>query len=683
MLIRIREYIRSGKLDSRVSEPAYGDATPNSVSIMSGSSIADSNNPGASDNTIGENLSIQTNDMDLNESRTAFEQHLNDISGITEWLRNKVFTPSQKRDVFLRYINDNPENAMRIVKETVASEESIVALWAEITDREVLSDFIRYTHNALSETLMQVIRIVESTPIGTNLFTGGSAERDSSVTKALLLLMAAGQCPGDLDTEEIIRQFLSHWHYVLTGSKEYTAADREQWRTAERQVVDTVASGTPVTADDAETNAFTESGMPSVTNRQDNPNEETYDDLVTWLMSPSVSDTTKSQMLRHYARWQPKLLWSLVRHAPGGTTGKTIPFRQWSGWLGKEVWLEMVAGASLSLGETLRRITGTFSDKYEVPESVLSEGLVRFIAGYPAEQMACEDNRVAVRTYISTLAPLAWEGGIPGSVQEQAGMTGNNHSDHRESEKTSPMNEQHVQGGAEPGIAGTGGSESGKQPSEADHNAAERQFALDNIIQEMEVQLHMADAEQSLEEAVQPESIEILNAGLCLLAIYFPRLFGMLGLLTEDKQDLKDTEARIRAIFILQRLVTYEPQEYKERELAFNRILTGCPFYVPLPKTLELTDYEIKIIESMIVGVKNNWDKLKNTPVKGLQFNFIERLGRLEQREDKWVLYVEERSVDLLLDFLPWSYRFIRLPWLKKKINVVWHDKKEFDFDHL
>lgn len=39
-----------------------------------------------------------------------------------------------------------------------------------------------------------------------------------------------------MDTEEIIRQFLSHWHYVLTGSKEYTAAGQGQWRTAERQV---------------------------------------------------------------------------------------------------------------------------------------------------------------------------------------------------------------------------------------------------------------------------------------------------------------------------------------------------------------------------------------------------------------------------------------------------------------
>ena len=31
-----------------------------------------------------------------------------------------------------------------------------------------------------------------------------------------------------------------------------------------------------------------------------------------------------------------------------------------------------------------------------------------------------------------------------------------------------------------------------------------------------------------------------------------------------------------------------------EQELAFNRILTGCPFYVPLPKTLTLTSQEIQ-----------------------------------------------------------------------------------------
>lgn len=370
------------------------------------------------------------------------------------------------------------------------------------------------------------------------------------------------------------------------------------------------------------------------------PDEETFDDLVAWLMSPSVSDTAKSQMLRHYARWQPKLLWSLVRHSADGAIKKTVPFRQWSVWLGKEVWMEMISGVSLSLGETLRQITGIISDKYEVSESVLSEGLARFIAGYPAGQISYGDNPAIVRRYISTLAPLAWEGGIPTSVQKVV-ITDGSQSDHRAADKISP---------------------------------------LDNFIKEVEAQVHIADTEQLLEKAVQPEYIEVPNAGLCLLAIWFSRLFGMLGLLTEDKKDLKDTKARIRAIFILQRLVTDEPREYKEQELAFNRILTGCPFYVPLPKTLKLTVNEMQSIESMIVGVKDNWDKLRNTSVKGFQRSFIERPGRLEQREEKWVLYVEGRSYDILLDSLPWSYRLIRLPWLKKRINVVWRDKEEFNY---
>ena len=98
---------------------------------------------------------------------------------------------------------------------------------------------------------------------------------------------------------------------------------------------------------------------------------------------------------------------SLVRYSTDGATGKNIPFRQWSGWLDKEEWLEMIGGVSFSLGGTLLRITEAVSDKYEVPESVLSEGLIRFIAGYPDEQVSYADNRIIVRKYISTLAPLA------------------------------------------------------------------------------------------------------------------------------------------------------------------------------------------------------------------------------------------------------------------------------------
>ena len=157
----------------------------------------------------------------------------------------------------------------------------------------------------------------------------------------------------------------------------------------------------------------------------------------------------------------------------------------------------------------------------------------------------------------------------------------------------------------------------------------------------------------------------------------------MLDLLAEDRKDLKDMDARIRAIFILQRLVTAEERDYKESDLAFNRLLVACPFNIPLPKSLKLTDKEIETVESMLAGVKANWSKMANTSIGGFQRSFIEREGHLEQQESKWILTVENKAYDILLDSLPWSYKMIRLPWLKKSISVSWRDKEEFDFDSI
>lgn len=174
-----------------------------------------------------------------------------------------------------------------------------------------------------------------------------------------------------------------------------------------------------------------------------------------------------------------------------------------------------------------------------------------------------------------------------------------------------------------------------------------------------------------------PERIFVGNAGLVLLTPWFPRLFSMLGMLDKNK-DFKDMESRIRAIFIIQQLVTSGKKEYDEKELAFNRILVNCPFSEPLPLKMELTENELKTVDSMLNGVKNNWEKVRNVSVRGFQSNFIERSGYLEQKEDKWLLSVDPRSYDMLLDSLPWSYSRVRFPWLKKQIHVSWRKKEEF-----
>lgn len=51
---------------------------------------------------------------------------------------------------------------------------------------------------------------------------------------------------------------------------------------------------------------------------------------------------------------------------------------------------------------------------------------------------------------------------------------------------------------------------------------------------------------------------------------------------------------------------------------------------------------------------------------------FLQRPGLLSARPGAWVLQVKRRPVDLVLDGLPWSWSWIRLPWMDDLVQVVW-----------
>lgn len=595
----------------------------------------------------------------LNKVQTTFEHCLNDTEELIRWLHNGSFSIAQKREAFLSYMADSPDKAIRLIQETIGSDESSAALWSEIIGKDNMLRLVGQADSALSGVLAQTIGIATAALAESGLFAGGSAERDMYITRAMLLLLAKRPEPDKMDVGKTASLFLRSLHYVLTGNKEYTATDRERWQKTEKEAMNILAHATTAastvsgTASDSEDYGMK---LPPSDDWETGQGGKIFDRWAAWLLSPSVSDTEKSQMLRYHARWQPKLLWEFVRYSGVDSPCKSnIPFSRWNTWMDTETWLEMIAGVSFSLAEILSRTTATLSEKYGIAGFVLSEGLVRFVAGYPADRIHYGNDSSIVSEYTEILVVSVWKGEVPDVVRKQSAAIADN---------------------GQPG------------PEKADTTLQPEQLqpVWESIARDVEAELHITDTGQVLEDAVQPEYIEVPNAGLCLLAIWFPRLFDMLGLLVanaDGKKDFKDIETRIRAVFILQRLVTDEVREYEEHELAFNRILTGCPFHVPLPKTLEQTQNEIQTAESMLAGVKANWDKLKNTSIKGFQRSFIERPGRLEQRKDKWVLYVENRGYDILLDSLPWSYRTIRLPWLRKKINVVWRDKEEFDFENF
>ena len=197
----------------------------------------------------------------------------------------------------------------------------------------------------------------------------------------------------------------------------------------------------------------------------------------------------------------------------------------------------------------------------------------------------------------------------------------------------------------------------------------------EDIVRQVEAELALPETEAPEE---LPEALTVGNAGLCLLAPWFVRLFAMLGYLDEERKKFRSTASKVRAVFLLQYLASGEEQAWREAELAFNRLLTALPGHVPLPGRLPLADEERQTADGMVAGVKANWPQMNGTSVEGFRGSFILRGGTLEQEEERWLLTVEEKAYDLLLETVPWGFRQIRLPWLKKHVQVKWHEKQIF-----
>ncbi len=166
--------------------------------------------------------------------------------------------------------------------------------------------------------------------------------------------------------------------------------------------------------------------------------------------------------------------------------------------------------------------------------------------------------------------------------------------------------------------------------------------------------------------------MSIPNAGLVLLDTFLPMLFTKLDMLSPGCKSFKNDESKVRAIFILQRLVTNEDREYDEKDLFFNRLLTNYPYNEPLPRRLELNKNELNAIDFILETAKANWPKMKYTSIKAIQEAFFSRKGYINKTKEGWSLTVEDRAYDVLLNSINWSYKPVQLPWMENRMQVYW-----------
>ena len=590
--------------------------------------------------------SIDADDRDLKAVLIAFERCLNEREKLITWLKSSEYSISLKQEVLKQFVKNEPQAFMSLLQ--MSLNENTLAIWSDVVDVKVVIPVIAKMDRVLADNILLIVSIIQRYANEWKISLGGCPSVEDSLTKALLRFLlkhlARGTRLPELDV--FVKTFISYWREVIRGRKEVADTDIEVWNRIETRislelkvaVADTVdneskpaeisfiSSETEARGDELSSERLKKMSRAEIVRIPEARflmlYEADFDVLAIWLASSEISDTVKARLLQRYTRWQQKILWNFIGYVYAKGSFDVLVL---NAWLGIEDWLMLVAGVSYSWAETLRQVVESLLKRESISNVVLSAAFALFVAQRRKDDWYRYDALTVVKDYMASIKDVAEKLGCETEVD-----------------------------------------------------------VIDTVFAEVIADLKVSDEEATeLEDTAQPEYIPVTNAGLCLFAPWLLRLFGMLDLLAEDRKDLKDMDTRIRAIFILQRLVTAEEREYKESDLAFNRLLVACPFNVPLPKSLELTDKEIETVESMLAGVKANWSKMANTSIGGFQRSFIEREGHLEQQESKWVLTVENKAYDILLDSLPWSYKMIRLPWLKKPISVSWRDKEEFDFDSI
>jgi hypothetical protein len=172
------------------------------------------------------------------------------------------------------------------------------------------------------------------------------------------------------------------------------------------------------------------------------------------------------------------------------------------------------------------------------------------------------------------------------------------------------------------------------------------------------------------------EPVYVGNAGLVLAAPYLPHLFRRLGLLHEEdgaapRPGLRDAEAVSRGVHVLQYLVDGRTRT-PEHELALNKVLCGVPLATPVDAAIDLTDEERETCDHLLAAIITNWSAIPGTSVAGLRETFLQREGRLVDRDGAWRLTVQRKTLDLLVDRLPWGISVILHPWMPMRLHVAW-----------
>lgn len=165
------------------------------------------------------------------------------------------------------------------------------------------------------------------------------------------------------------------------------------------------------------------------------------------------------------------------------------------------------------------------------------------------------------------------------------------------------------------------------------------------------------------------EEVYIENAGLVLLWPFFGHLFEHLDLLRDG--EFGDPAAQHRAVRLLHYLVTEQPSPL-EYWLSLDKLFCGLELTDVVDIGPPVSDTEAQECDHLLSAAIDHAPILNNLSNAGFRATFLVRLGVLSARDGAWLVQVTRETYDVVLDHLPWSFDWIKLPWMQTPVRVEW-----------
>lgn len=166
------------------------------------------------------------------------------------------------------------------------------------------------------------------------------------------------------------------------------------------------------------------------------------------------------------------------------------------------------------------------------------------------------------------------------------------------------------------------------------------------------------------------DELETAQAGLVLLWPFFPRFFSRVGLLDEVRKfyalEKQGVAAKLLGYLASGRSVS------PEYEMILAKLLAGLPPEAALLEDDPFAPEALLEADTLLSAALAHVAGLGDMPVARFRSTFLTRRGTLGVRDGAWLLRVEKDAYDVLLDRVPWSWAWVKHPWMPWPLRVEW-----------